>query len=96
KEKEVSKKELRQAKEFSTGQLLLGLEDTSNYMHWLGENKLCLGRVPSIEEVLEKVKKVTAQDLQRIAKGLFTNENLNLALIGPLKEEKEIEKVFQL
>ncbi|MCK4325126.1 insulinase family protein, partial [bacterium] len=96
KEKEVSKKELRQAKEFSTGQLLLGLEDTTNYMHWLGENKLCLGRVPRAEEVLKKLKKVTAQDLQRIAKRFFTNENLNLALIGPLKEEKEIEKVFQL
>ncbi len=95
KEREVYRKEFRQAKEFVIGQLLLGLEDSTTYMHWLGENKLCLGRVPPVEEVLEKLKKVTAQDLQRIAKRFFTNENLSLALIGPVKEEQQIEKVFQ-
>ena len=96
KSRAVSRKELRRAKDFATGQLLLALEDTSNYMHWLGENRLCLGRVPPVEEVLEKINRVTADDLQRIANQLFSNDNLNLALIGPLKEEKEINKVFQL
>ncbi|MCD5390934.1 insulinase family protein [candidate division NPL-UPA2 bacterium] len=104
KEREVSKKEFQQGKEFVIGQLLLSLEDTTNYMHWLGENKLCLGRVPSVEEVLDGIKKVTARDLHRIANGLFTNENLNLALIGPVtvnstayscKKEEEIEKILQ-
>jgi len=96
KSRPVPRKELRRAKDFATGQLLLALEETPSYMHWLGENKLCLGKVPPVEEILEKVNKVTADDLQRIAKQLFTNDNLNLALIGPLKEEKEINKVFQL
>lgn len=96
KSRPVSRKELRRARDFATGQLLLALEETSSYMHWLGESKLCLGRVPSVEEVLDKVNRVTADDLQRIANQLFTNDNLNLALIGPLKEEKEINKVFQL
>jgi len=98
KSKPVSRKELRRAKDFVTGQFLLALEDTSSYMHWLGENKLCLGKVPPVEEILEKVNRVTADDLMRIANRIFTNDNLNLALIGPLKEkeEKEINKVFQL
>ncbi len=96
KSRAVSRKELHRAKDFVSGQLLLALEDTSNYMHWLGESKLCLGKVPSLEEVLEKVGKVTADDLQRIANRLFRNDNLNLALIGPLKEEKGINKVLQL
>ncbi|NOX96622.1 MAG: insulinase family protein [Nitrospirae bacterium] len=98
KSKPVSRKELRRAKDFVTGQFLLALEDTSSYMHWLGENKLCLGKVPPVEEILEKVNKVTTDDLMRIANRIFTNDNLNLALIGPLKEkeEKEINKVFQL
>ena len=98
KNKHVSRKELRHARDFATGQLLLALEDTSSYMNWLGENKLCLGKVPPVEEVLEKVNMVTADDLQRIANRLFTNDNLNLALIGPLKgeEEKNIKGIFQL
>ncbi len=98
KSRPVSRQELRRAKDFASGQLLLALENTSSYMHWLGESKLCLGRVPSPEEVLEKVNRVTADDLQRVAKQLFTNDNLNLALIGPLKERegKEINKVLQL
>lgn len=97
KSRPVPRRELRRAQDFATGQLLLALENTSNYMHWLGENKLCLGKIPPVEEALEKVNKVTTDDLQRIANQLFTNNNLNLALIGPLlKEEKEIKKVFQL
>lgn len=96
KSRPVPRKELRRAKDFAIGQLLLALEETPSYMHWLGENTLCLGKVPPVEEILEKVNKVTADDLQRIARRLFTNDNLNLALIGPLKEEKEINKVFQL
>lgn len=95
KSRPVYKKELCQAKEFITGQFLLNLEDNASYMHWIGENKLSLEKALSPQEVLEKIKKVTAEDIQKIAKKLFVNNNLNLALIGPLKD-KEREKITKI
>ncbi len=92
-EKDVFKKELLQAKEFCRGQILLSMEDTSNRMLWLGENKLALGRVPPVEEVLEGIEKVTAHDLHRLSSELFHDGGMNLALIGP-HEHETVEKIF--
>jgi len=92
-EKNVFKKELFQAKEFCRGQLLLSMEDTSNRMLWLGENKLALGKVPSVEKILHGIEKVSADDLQRLAAELFLSRKMNLAVIGP-HEHTEAEKIF--
>ena len=92
-EKDVLKKELLQAKEFCRGQILVSMEDTSNRMFWLGENKLALGRVPSVKEILDGIEKVTAHDLRRLAGELFQDQGMNLALIGP-HESGEVEKTF--
>jgi predicted Zn-dependent peptidase len=41
----------------------------------------------SPEEVADKIRAVTNDDIQTIAKELFQNKNLNLAVIGPFKEK---------
>ena len=92
-EKNVLKKELLQAKEFCRGQILLSMEDTSSRMLWLGENKLALGRVPTVREILAGVEKVTAEDLQCLAAELFKDDGMNLALIGP-HESAQVGKTF--
>jgi len=70
------------------------LEDTSNYMAWLGERTVLEGKLPDKDEIIKKISSVSSDDLQRVAGDIFTNKNLNLAFIGPLKEEetKEIQK----
>ncbi len=92
-EKNVSRKELSQAKEFCRGQILLSMEDTSTRMLWIGENKLALGKVTPIEEIMERIKKVSIDDVRRIADNLFGDDKMNLAIISPHKRGK-IEKVF--
>ncbi|MBT9138266.1 MAG: putative zinc protease [Syntrophomonadaceae bacterium] len=71
KEETVSHEELERAKEFITGQIVLGLESTSAYMHWLGENKLLLEKTLTPVEVTEKIKRIKAEDVQRIANRVF-------------------------
>lgn len=92
-EKNVSKKELTQAKEFCRGQILLSMEDTSTRMLWIGENKLALGKVTPIEKIIEGIQKVSIDDVCRVAGNLFGGDKMNLAIIGPHKRRK-IEKVF--
>ena len=90
----VPAKELKRAKEFFNVQFLLSLEDTSNFMAWLGERTVLEGKLPDKDEIIKKISSVSSDDLQRVAGDIFTNKNLNLAFIGPLKEEetKEIQK----
>ncbi|GAI10570.1 unnamed protein product, partial [marine sediment metagenome] len=87
KDKEVNAEELNRAKEYYIGQLMLALEDTADYMLWLGENFISLNRFLYAAEVIQRVKKVKADDLKCLANKILQNRNLNLALIGPLKDK---------
>lgn len=87
----VSKDEFRRAKEFFLGQLSLGLEDTMEYMLWMGESMACLDKVYSLEQIMKEVNKVSFEDVREVARLIFKNQGVNLAMIGPLKiSENEI------
>ncbi|MDD5281117.1 MAG: pitrilysin family protein [Candidatus Omnitrophica bacterium] len=85
----VTADEFRRAKEFYMGQLMLALEDTMEYMLWMGESMACLDKVYTLEDVVREVNKVTIEDLQKVARKIFKREKINLALIGPLEKEKK-------
>ncbi|MCX5669334.1 MAG: pitrilysin family protein [Candidatus Omnitrophica bacterium] len=87
----LTKDEFKRAKEFYLGQLSLALEDTMEYMLWMGESVACLDKVYSLEQIIKEVDKVSLEDVRVVARGIFENEIINLALIGPLeKSEKQI------
>jgi hypothetical protein len=41
------------------------------------------------EELFKKIDKVTSSDIQRVARDIFKSNKLNLAIIGPYKDEKK-------
>jgi len=97
KEQEVGKQELARAKEYCTGQLLLALEDTSDYMLWLGESVVYKRKFLAPAQIIQRLRQVTADDLRRLANKIFQDRRLNLALIGPIKgKEKQIKKGLSL
>jgi len=81
----VNSGELRRCKEFYTGQLKLALEDTLDHMLWIGETTITLDKTYSLNEVLREVGRVKPQDILEAARIVFSNNRLNLALIGPLE-----------
>ena len=42
------------------------------------------------------MKKITAADVRRVAREIFRNDKLNLAVIGPYKKEEEFGKILKL
>ncbi|MBI3252023.1 MAG: insulinase family protein [Candidatus Omnitrophica bacterium] len=94
--KPVEADELKRAKEFYLGQMELGLESAMNQMLWAGETLVCLGRCLTPEEVIRKAGRVTAEDLRRVARGLFRDQALNLAVVGPVKpgSEKDFSRIL--
>lgn len=84
KQKPAPEAELRRAKDYFLGQLLLGLEDTLDHILWFGERVLYGGEIPSVGQIRAEIEKVTSQEIKELAKKIFIAKKLRLALIGPL------------
>ena len=95
KEDLASEHELRKAKEYCKGRLLLRMEDTQSVVGWLGGQELLMGSVRSVEEVVSALEAVSAGDICRVAGELFQSEKLSLAVVGPV-EESGLEPLLSL
>ncbi|MCL5432296.1 MAG: insulinase family protein [Patescibacteria group bacterium] len=94
--KPVSAVELQRAKDNTEGKMVLALEDSFRVASFYTSQEVLLNKIETPEEILEKVNKVTAADIQRVARDIFQNKNLNLAIIGPFKNEGEFDKIIKL
>lgn len=88
--------ELKKAKEYLKGKLVLRLEDSEEYAHLIGKQELLYAKADSPEKIMEEIDKVTVADLQRVAEELFVNDKLRLAVIGPYEKEEEFEEVLRV
>lgn len=94
--KTVSAKELRRAKDFAKGRMILTWEDSFKVDSFYTSQELLEKKIETPEEVLAKVDAVTEKDIQRVAKCIFISQHLNLALIGPFKKEEKFKKLLKL
>lgn len=95
---EVSRDELRRAKQYYKGQLLLAFEDTGSRMLWLGDKLMTKEGIPTVKSVLNNIENVKILDIQRITNKIFRKNFMSLAAIGPasgLKENK-IKKLMEV
>lgn len=90
----IDKAELKKAKEFIKGHLALSLEDTNDVNGFFGLEQLFLGKVRTPDEVFAEVDKVKNEEIVAVAKNLFKKEHLNLAIIGPYKDQARFEKLL--
>lgn len=95
-QKKVSDKELKKAKEFIKGGIVLSWEDSRNVAFGYGIDELLEGKIRTQAEVLQEIDVVTAQDVLRLAKFLFTDSKLNLAVIGPFKDSERFKKILKV
>jgi predicted Zn-dependent peptidase len=82
----LTKEEMERGKEYLKGSTVLGLESSSSRMGWLARTEFYYNRCITIDEVFEKVDKVTNDDIIRLANEYFRDEYLTLAVIGDLEE----------
>lgn len=89
----VSKNELRRAKDYFMGQLMLGLEDTLDHALWFGERVLYGGGILEPAEIERMIECVSQTDVQNLAKRFFRTADVHLSLIGPVdaKFERQVK-----
>lgn len=90
--KKISAKELKRAKDHLSGNLILGLETSDAQAMFYGEQEILAKSLMAPEALLKKIQAVTADEVMAVAKGIFDNKKLNLAVIGPMKEVEHLEK----
>ncbi len=86
-EKGVSEKELKKAKEYIKGKMLLEMESSDATAAFFANQEILTNKILTLKENFAKIDKVTVKDIQKVAQEIFVQQKLNLALIGPFKEK---------
>lgn len=85
--KEVTPRELADAKTHIRGRITLSLEDSSEQADWYARQAMFMDKIYTPEERLALIEKVTAKQIQALAKQLFRPSQMRLAIIGDIKPE---------
>lgn len=86
--------ELAKAKEMAKGRIQLRMEDTRSVAGWLGSQELLLGKIQSVDEVVEQIEAVTYDQVMQAAKRVLDPAKANLAVVGPFSNEAEFAAVL--
>jgi len=79
----VTEVELYRAKEQLKSNITMALESTSARMNRIGRSLLLLDEVVDIDAVLQRIERVSLDDIQRVASRFCDPAMLSLAAIGP-------------
>jgi len=80
----VPAEELRRSKDQLKGSLMLSLESSTSRMSNLARQEMYFERFYSMDELLEKIESVTAEQLQDLAKEFFHTESIAVTVLGNL------------
>ena len=92
----IPEEELDKTKRLVEGRILLRMEDTRAVSNWMGSQELLRKQILTIDEVLEEVKGVTTEEVRDVAEELLTTDKLNMALVGPCRGHKRLERLLRL
>ena len=80
----VSADELQRAKDQLKGSLMLSLESSTARMSNLARQEMYFDRFYGLDELIEKIQAVTAEELKNLANYFFKTENIAVTVLGNL------------
>ncbi len=92
----VPPQELQRSKDHLIGNMILDLETSDQLASFYGAQEVLLKKILTPDDLIGKIQGVKSGDLRSVARGLFDNKNLNLAVIGPYKDKKIFQKTLKL
>ena len=95
KKEKISEEELEKVKEYLIGNMKLSLESSDDIANFHGGQELLKREIHSAEQKAKEIRKITTSQIQNLAKDIFKNNKLNLALIGPFKEKARFLKILK-
>ncbi len=90
----VQSDELQKAKNHLIGKIILGLESSDELASFYGGQEILGEEIVTPTDLIKKIEEVKAEEILALAKDIFQNSKLNLALIGPLKDSSKLESLL--
>jgi predicted Zn-dependent peptidase len=84
----ITESELRVAKGFLEGSLVLGVEDSGGSMSRIGKAVLQHGEVLAVDEVLARYRALTQADVRRAVERVLGGVEPTVAVVGPLSRRQ--------
>lgn len=91
----VGEEELAKGRDYTVGSFRLSLESPLALAQRAGESLLTMGEIEPIDEAVERLRAVTADDILRVARRLLRRESVALAVVGPNVEEAELAGLLE-
>ncbi len=86
--------ELAKTQEYLIGRLYMGSESTHAQAEMVASQAIFHQPLKTVKDIEKEIRKITVQDVQRVAKKYLKPERFHLALIGPHKDKSAITKAF--
>ena len=84
KSENVPEEELRRSKDQLKGSLMLSLESSTARMSSLARQEMYFDRFYSMDELIEKIESVTAEEIRQLANEFFLTESIAVTVLGNL------------
>ena len=92
----VTTAELTKAKEYIKGKMAMGFEGSDDVIEYLVGQEIARGEIVLPSEKMALIEAVTPEDILRVAKHIFVDKKLNLAIIGPHAGKAKLEKMLHI
>ncbi|MEK9171021.1 MAG: pitrilysin family protein [Patescibacteria group bacterium] len=92
----ISEEELDKAKEHLEGSLILSIETSDEMASFYGFQEILKRKIMESEELIKKIRAVTAVDILEVAQDIFRPEKMNLAIVGPFKNQKLFANLLKI
>ncbi len=94
KNEKVDSSELKGAKEYTKGSLMIAAESNDNQMVRTAQNEIHFGRDIALQEVLDNIERVSREEILHLANDIFQKEQMVLTMLGPLNKKKVFEELL--
>lgn len=92
----VTSAELKMAKEFIKGRIILQLEETNHIADFYGHQHILTNKILTPQQKINKIFSVTLRQINKVAKDIIKTQKLNLVMISPLSDKKKIIKLLRI
>jgi predicted Zn-dependent peptidase len=90
---DVSENEIARTQGQLVGSMILGLESTDSWMSHVARNEIYFGQAISIDEICQKIRAVSRDDVIELADTLFAKGAMTLTLLGDFDDKFQIKKL---
>ncbi|MGE5851654.1 MAG: M16 family metallopeptidase, partial [Deltaproteobacteria bacterium] len=90
---DVSENEIARTQGQLVGSMILGLESTDSWMSHVARNEIYFGQAISIDEICQKIRTVSRDEVIELADTLFAKGAMTLTLLGDFNDKFQIKNI---